>query len=133
MIKFFKKEKIFAAFFICAVLLLTFLRSISAAEPTNPNQPIIPNVPLESISKIKPISATSAPVLIGDIIKAVLGVTGAVALLMFVYGGIMWMTSGGSAERIKKAQSTMVWAVLGLAVIFISYTVIDQIMSAFGY
>ncbi len=79
-----------------------------------------------------PIGRISPAKLIGKIIKTALGVIGAVALLMFVYGGLMWMTSGGSPERIKKAQTILVWAVLGLTVIFASYTIVDQILITLG-
>lgn len=90
-----------------------------------------PTGPVEFTSPL-PAGLTSPGKLIGRIIKTVLGVIGAVALLIFVYGGIMWMTSGGSPERIKKAQTTLVWAVLGMAVIFASYALVDFVLKALG-
>jgi len=79
-----------------------------------------------------PIGAISPTQLIGKGIKAVLGILGAVALLIFVYGGFVWMTSGGSPEKIKTARMTLVWAVLGMAVIFLSYAAVDFVLKAFG-
>jgi hypothetical protein len=79
-----------------------------------------------------PIGAVSPTQLIGKAIKAVLGILGAVALLIFVYGGFVWMTSGGSPEKIKTARMTLVWAVLGMAVIFLSYAAVDFVLKAFG-
>ncbi|MFA5413567.1 MAG: pilin [Patescibacteria group bacterium] len=79
-----------------------------------------------------PIGAISPTQLIGKAIKAVLGILGAVALLIFVYGGFVWMTSGGSPEKIKTARMTLVWAVLGMAVIFLSYAAVDFVLKAFG-
>jgi len=70
------------------------------------------------------------PELAGRIIKAVLGVVGVLALIMFIYGGILWMTSGGSAEKIKKGKDTIVWAVIGLAFIFFSYAILEFILKA---
>lgn len=84
--------------------------------------------PAESVEWTSPISGTSPSKIIGRIIKTVLGVIGAIALLIFVYGGLMWMTAAGSPEKIKKAQTTLVWAVLGLVVIFASYTLVDFII-----
>jgi len=78
-----------------------------------------------------PIGSKSPSQIIGKVIKSALGIIGAIALLIFVYGGLMWMTSGGSPERIKKAQTTLIWAVLGLTVIFASYTLVDFILSRF--
>ncbi|MFZ5363897.1 MAG: pilin [Patescibacteria group bacterium] len=79
-----------------------------------------------------PIGAVSPTQLIGKAIKTVLGILGAVALLIFVYGGFVWMTSGGSPEKIKTARTTLVWAVLGMAVIFLSYAAVDFVLKAFG-
>lgn len=79
-----------------------------------------------------PIGQGSPSQLIGKAIKAVLGVIGAIALAIFVYGGLMWMTSGGSPEKIKKAQTTLVWAVLGMLVIFASYAAVDFVLKSLG-
>ncbi|MDA2935754.1 pilin [Patescibacteria group bacterium AH-259-L05] len=70
------------------------------------------------------------PELAGRIIKAVLGIVGVLALVMFIYGGILWMTSGGNAEKIKKGKDTIVWAVIGLAFIFFSYAILEFILKA---
>ncbi|MFA5413569.1 MAG: pilin [Patescibacteria group bacterium] len=83
--------------------------------------------------KIKsPIGEVTGPELIGRIIKAVLGIVGALALAMFVFGGFTWLTSGGSPDKIKKGKDILMWAVIGLVVIFTSYTLVDFILTSFG-
>ncbi|MBI5072057.1 hypothetical protein HZB93_04205 [Candidatus Falkowbacteria bacterium] len=83
--------------------------------------------------KIKsPIGEVTGPELIGRIIKTVLGVVGALALAMFVYGGFTWLTSAGSADKIKKGKDILIWATIGLIVIFTSYTLVDFVLRAFG-
>ncbi len=62
------------------------------------------------------------------VIKAILGMVGILALIMFIIGGITWMTSAGSPEKVKKGKDTIVWAVLGLAFIFFSYAILDFIL-----
>ena len=69
------------------------------------------------------------PTIIGNIIKAVLGLVGVLALVMFIYGGILWMTSGGSEEQVKKGKDTLVWAVLGLAIVFFSYALSNFVIT----
>ncbi len=66
-------------------------------------------------------SINSPQELIGKIINSVLGVVGSLALLMFVFGGLTWMTSGGSSDKVKKGRDIIVWSAIGLAVIFLSY------------
>jgi len=75
---------------------------------------------------------TSVPRLIGNIIKTILTIVGALALGMFVYGGFTWMTSGGSSEKIQKGKNILIWAVIGLVIIFTSYTLVDFLLTAFG-
>jgi hypothetical protein len=57
---------------------------------------------------------------------------GAVALLMFVYGGLLWLTSGGAADKVNKGKEVMVWAVIGLVVIFSSYGLVKFVFGAFS-
>jgi len=70
------------------------------------------------------------PTLVGSIINYVFGIIGVLALVMFIYGGIMWMTSGGTPDKIKKGRDTLVWAILGLALIFFSYSLLHFILKA---
>jgi len=69
-----------------------------------------------------------APTVIGNVIKVALGIIGSVALVLFIYGGVTWMTSGGSPERIKKAKNTLIWSVLGLTIIVSSYAIVSAII-----
>lgn len=73
---------------------------------------------LDNPLKMKDLTVTS---LIGTIIKAALGIIGSITLLMLVWGGFLWLTSAGNDERIQKGTQTMLWAVIGLAVVFSSY------------
>jgi hypothetical protein len=77
-------------------------------------------------------SITSIDVAVTRIIKYVLGVIGVVALIAFIYGGIMWMTSMGDTNKIAKGKNIMIWAVMGLIVIFASYAIVNLLLGAFG-
>ncbi len=79
-----------------------------------------------------PGGVTSVPVLIANIIKTILGVIGAVALFMFIWGGFTWLTSGGNPDKVKQGKDTLVWATIGLLVIFASYTLVDVVFRALG-
>lgn len=68
--------------------------------------------------------------LIGKIINAVMGLIGSVTLLMFIYGGFTWMTSAGSSEKVKKGKDILVWAAIGLVVIFSSYALVNLIINS---
>ena len=78
-----------------------------------------------------PLSVESVPDLINNVIKAILGIVGAVALLYLVLGGLTWLTSQGNPEKVKKGRETLVWAILGLSMIFFSYVILNYVFSNF--
>jgi hypothetical protein len=63
----------------------------------------------------------------------ILGVVGSLALLMFVYGGFMFLISSGNSEKVTKAKGIIIAAVVGLAIVFASYLIIQFVMEAFGF
>ncbi len=71
-------------------------------------------------------------IFIGRIIKAILGVVGSLALLMFIYGGFNWMTAAGSPEKVEKGKQILLWATIGLIVIFTSYALVKFVFTSLG-
>lgn len=67
--------------------------------------------------------------MIARIINFVLSLVGSISLLMFIYGGLTWMTSAGSQEKVKKGREIIVWAIIGLAVVFFSYLLVRFVIS----
>jgi len=67
-------------------------------------------------------NVTDISVILGRIIKTFLGIVGGIALMVFVYGGVMWMTARGDAGQVKKGQEALTTAVIGLFIIIFSYT-----------
>lgn len=64
-----------------------------------------------------------------NIIKWILGITGSLALAMFVLGGVQWLLSRGASGEVEKGLNTMINAVIGLAIIFGSWMAVNFIMS----
>lgn len=95
-----------------AIFLLALPHVLLAAELTNP------------------LATTDVSTIIGRLIQALLGITGAIALLMFILGGFHWLISGGSPEKVKKGKDTLIWAVIGLAVIIGAYMLVSTIVTA---
>ncbi len=69
-------------------------------------------------------------VIIGNVIKAALGIVGSLALVVFILGGFTWVTAAGNDEKIKKGKDMIIWASLGLAVIFTSYALVIFVIKA---
>lgn len=62
----------------------------------------------------------------------ILGVVGSLALLMFVYGGFMFLISSGSSDKINKAKTILIAAVVGLVIVFGSYLIIKFVLQTVG-
>lgn len=77
-----------------------------------------------------PLKTDDVRVMIGRIIKAILGISGGLALLMFIWGGLIWMTSQGEKSKIEKGQKTLSWAVIGLAILFVAYAAVNWVIKA---
>lgn len=109
---------------IIGVFLLFFLMTFFVTFSANAGTEGCPtDAPAGSICLENPLGKemNSPQLLIGRVINAVLGIVGSIALVMFIYGGLTWMISGGSAEKVKKGRDIIVWSAVGLIVIFISY------------
>lgn len=68
-----------------------------------------------------------------NISNIILGVVGSLSLLMFIYGGMTLLLSAGNAETVTKARKILIAAVVGLAIVFSSYIIIQFVLQALGY
>lgn len=64
------------------------------------------------------------------VINTLLGVVGIVALVIFIYGGVQYMFSGGNSQKVEAAKNAIVYATLGLAIIFASSALLRFILRA---
>ncbi len=80
-----------------------------------------------------PLGKTTTPeVLMGNIIQAILGIVGSIALVMVIYGGFIWMTAAGNQEKVTKGRDVLVWAAVGLFIIFSSYALVKFVFTGLG-
>ena len=68
---------------------------------------------------------TQATSIISNVIKGALGIVGALTLLMLVWGGFEWLTSAGNPEKVKAGTQTMIWAMIGVLLVFGSYILLS--------
>jgi hypothetical protein len=88
---------------------------------------IDPTGDANSVTLQNPLSSDDPSIIMGTVISGILGLTGVLALVAFIAGGIIWMTSGGNAEKVKKGRDILVWAVLGLFIVFTSYSILKYV------
>jgi hypothetical protein len=79
---------------------------------------------------INPLGETDPRILIGRVISALLSIIGSLTLLMFVYGGILWVTSMGEPKKVQKGKDILVWTVAGLGVIAAAYVITNAVIKS---
>lgn len=77
-----------------------------------------------------PVGDKPIPEIIKKVIQQILGIVGALGLVGFIYGGLLYMTAAGNTERAEKGRKTLVWSTMGLVVIFASYAIVGAIINA---
>ena len=67
---------------------------------------------------------------ISGIVNIFLGFLGILVTLIMLYGGFIWMTSSGNAEKIDKAKRILINGAIGLVIILSSYAIARFILQA---
>lgn len=68
--------------------------------------------------------------IIARIINYVMGFIGILLVGLIVYGGIMYMTSAGSEDKIKSAKAILTYSIIGIVVIFAAYLIAQYVIGA---
>ncbi|MBU1119554.1 hypothetical protein KKH43_06775 [Patescibacteria group bacterium] len=85
-----------------------------------------------SVTLDNPLGVTNIGDLIVKIINYILGFVAVVAAAVFIYGGLLYATSGGSEENAKKGKSALTAGIIGLVISLGAYTIIKFVMGALG-
>jgi hypothetical protein len=72
------------------------------------------------------------PLVFNFLIKAVLIFSGIIALVFIIWAGFNMTTSGGDAKKVEGAKGIMTYAVIGLVVVLLSFSIIFFIGYATG-
>jgi len=70
-------------------------------------------------------------ILIGNIIKAVLGIVGSISLAIFTYGGFIWLTSAGNMEKVQKGKAIFTWGTIGIIIILTAAAFVRFVLGIF--
>ncbi len=52
-----------------------------------------------------------------------------IALVFIIIGGYMWMVSGGDPSKVKQAQGTLTWAILGLVIVLLIFGILRIVIN----
>lgn len=69
-------------------------------------------------------------VVMSNIIKIVIAVIGIVAVIVIIISGVTFLTSQGDPAKVKRAKDTILYAVLGLILSVLAYTIVNFVSGA---
>ena len=67
--------------------------------------------------------------LITDIINIFSVIVGIVAVIMIIYGGFRYMTSGGDSGKVADARNTILYAIVGLIIVVFAQFIVKFVLA----
>ncbi|HVX48434.1 MAG TPA: pilin [Candidatus Saccharimonadales bacterium] len=57
-------------------------------------------------------------------------IVGVLAVIMIVYGGLRYVTSGGSSEGVGNAKNVIIYAIIGLVIVALAQAIVHFVLNA---
>lgn len=90
------------------------------------------NLGLDQVQQTSGLGNSSFATIVGRIIRVILSLLGIVTIGFIIYGGFMWMTSGGSEEKLDQAKRTITNGVIGLVIMLSAFAITEFVMRSVG-
>jgi len=71
----------------------------------------------------------SATKLARSVINVISLVVGAVAVIMLIFGGFRYVTSGGKQESVTSAKNTIIYAIIGLVIVALAQIIVQFVLN----
>ncbi|MFA4815044.1 MAG: hypothetical protein WC924_00410 [Candidatus Gracilibacteria bacterium] len=119
---------------ILAAVLFSFsvdsaLAAIQLDDNLRPNN--LPTIEIEeAVNDDHPETAATQTLImfVGNIISQVLLFAGALTIIFLIIAGVNYVIAFGKDERIEKGKLGIVWSLVGLAIILLSYAIVQGVL-----
>lgn len=75
-------------------------------------------------------SVSSLQNVITNILYSIIAVSGLVAAIFIIIGGINYMTSGGDSAKVQKAKNTILYACIGLIICALAFAIVNWVIKS---
>ncbi len=76
--------------------------------------------------------STSGNALIQTGLNMIFFVGAIIAVLVFMFSGIQWITSGGDPSKVASARKRLMFAVIGLVLMALSFVIVKVVFTTLG-
>mgnify|MGYP003392544019 CR=1 FL=1 len=115
-------KKIYLYLFLGSLAVPQFVRAATATPPAGPNSPL-GGLQQVGDSAYGVSGAPEIKTLIANGVKIALGFLGYLFIILILWGGFQWMTSGGDEPKIEAAKKRIVNATIGLVLVLAAYAI----------
>lgn len=121
----FNKKNRVKVVFLLSFLLFIFsfflnFKQVLATSANNPDSAF----GMDKVDEVIVLEKTDPRTIAVRVINIFLGFLGIIAVSLVIYGGFIWMTSGGNEEKITKAKSILKNALIGLVIILSAWGIV---------
>jgi ABC-type Fe3+ transport system permease subunit len=125
---------------LCAVLFATPLLATSVTFAANnadinnslcagTNVQITTDPANNSCAKATDNAGTTANGIVKDVVNILSAVVGILAVIMIIYAGFRYVSSGGSDEAVKSAKNTIIYAIIGLVLVALAQVIVQFVLA----
>ena len=84
------------------------------------------------ITSSSPVSSGILPILIKTVLNFAIGFAVVVCVAILIFAGYSYMTANGDENKIKKATTSLTWAIIGLVVCFVAILLVRFVGEKIG-
>ena len=66
------------------------------------------------------------------ITNTILYVVGIISVIMLIFGGIKYALSAGDSKKVTDAKNTILYAIIGLIITILSYSIVNFVLNVVG-
>lgn len=93
---------------------------------------VLPNTSLAQVILPDPLGGSTFAIVIQNVLDYIRTIIGVLAILMFVWAGILFISSAGNESRLSQAKKVAWYAVVGLAIGLAGTALVELIQSILG-
>lgn len=74
-------------------------------------------------------STNNINTLLKKIVNIISAIVGVVAVIMIVFGGFKYITSGGDSNNVSSAKNTIIYAIIGLVIVALAQLIVHFVLN----